>query len=142
MSNIKIWIHAIWETKNRNPLLTIPIRKVLLQHILEYASGKGIQIEAINGHTEHVHCLFSLPSIFSCAEVMQILMDESSFWLNKNFKLPTKLEWTDDYIAVSISESMKDAMKSYILNQKDYHQKKVYAEEYDEIILKYGFQKL
>jgi len=37
---------------------------------------------------------------------------------------------------------MIDKVRYYIKNQEEHHKKKSFQEEYDEFILKYGFEKL
>jgi len=56
----KIWIHLIWSTKNREPILQKEIRQRLFTHIRDNANAKGIYLDFINGHIEHVHTLISL----------------------------------------------------------------------------------
>jgi hypothetical protein len=50
-----------------------------------------------------------------------------------------KLEWQDEYIAVSVSESQIDVVRDYIRNQEEHHRKKSFAEEYEEALKKWGF---
>ena len=57
---VRVWIHLVWSTKNREPYLTESIRQEVLQHIRENARKKDIYIDFVNGHVEHVHCLISL----------------------------------------------------------------------------------
>ncbi len=38
-------------------------------------------------------------------------------------------------------ESIVDRVREYIKKQEEHHQKKTYAQEYDELIEKYGFEK-
>jgi putative transposase len=52
-----------------------------------------------------------------------------------------KFEWQDEYFAVSVSESVLDGFRNYIKNQEQHHSKKTFYQEYDEFIIKYGFQK-
>jgi REP element-mobilizing transposase RayT len=66
---------------------------------------------------------------------------ESSFWLNNKSGLQAeRLEWQDEYFAVSIGESSLDTVRAYIDNQEVHHKKKTFAQEYDEFINKYGFK--
>lgn len=44
MSHIKVWIHFVWSTKNRQPLLTDEIRSKVFRHIRENAKEKDILI--------------------------------------------------------------------------------------------------
>jgi hypothetical protein len=51
-----------------------------------------------------------------------------------------KLQWQDDYFAVSISQSGIESVRAYIDGQEEHHQKKTFGQEYEEFISKYGFQ--
>jgi putative transposase len=66
---------------------------------------KGIYLRAINGYTDHLHCLLSLRNDQTIAKVSQLLKGESSFWINKSNLMPDNFSWQDDYFAVSVSES-------------------------------------
>ena len=84
MSFVKIWLHLVWTTKNKEPYLKKKIRYGIFKHIRNYAETKGIHIDFINGHFDHVHCLLSLNAAQSIAEIMQLIKGQSSFWINKN----------------------------------------------------------
>jgi putative transposase len=142
MSFIKIWIHAVWGTKSREQILTQPARTSLFQHIKENGKEKGIYIDFVNGYYDHVHCLFTMNTDLSIGKTMQLIKGESSFWVNSNKLFKQKLEWADEYFAVSVSESMIDKVRDYIKNQEAHHQKITFAQEYDEFISKYGFPSL
>ena len=60
MSFVKIWVHVVWSTKNREPILTKEIRPLLFNHIKSYGKEKEIYIDFINGYVEHIHCLIAL----------------------------------------------------------------------------------
>ena len=105
MGYIKIWIHLVWTTKNREPLLSKEIRSSLFEHIRENAQSKDIYIDFINGYLEHIHCLISLKSGQNIDRILMLLKGESSHWINKSKLTKTKFEWQDEYFAVSVSES-------------------------------------
>lgn len=139
MPYIKIWIHLVWATKNRQTFLTKEIRKKVFIHIKENAKKKNIHIDYINGYTDHIHCLISLNADQNIATILQLIKGESSFWINKQKLTKDKFGWQDEYFAVSIGQSqIKDVIK-YIKNQEKHHEKKTYTQEYDEFIEKYGF---
>ena len=80
MPFIKVYIHFVWSTKNREPFLITPkIRKTLWQHIKENAKEKGIFIDFINGYCDHCHCLVSLGVDQNIQKIMQLIKGESSF---------------------------------------------------------------
>lgn len=141
MPYIRVWIHFVWSTKNRNPLLKKEVRHKLITHIKQNAKEKNIYLDCINGYTEHLHCLVSLGSDQTLSKVMQLIKGEASNWFNKNEMADEKLEWQDEYFAVSVSESQIEAVRKYIFNQEAHHRNKSFEDESNEFIAKYGFQK-
>ena len=140
MPFVKIWIHAVWSTKKREAVLEESKMQLIFDHINQNALSKGILMEIVNGHMDHVHCLFRLKNDQTISKVLQLIKGESSFWVNQQNLLKKKLRWQDEYFAVSISESGVAAVKNYILNQEDHHTKETFTQEYNEFIEKYNFQ--
>ncbi|MFA9392255.1 MAG: IS200/IS605 family transposase [Prolixibacteraceae bacterium] len=142
MPYLYVYIHFVWSTKNRVPYLkSEEIRKTLWRHIKENAFKKGIFIDTINGYAEHCHCLISLGSNQTIEKIMQLIKGESSYWMNQQNLISEKFEWQDEYFAVSVSKSRIETVRNYILNQEEHHRKKSFEEEYDEFIVKHGFQR-
>ena len=139
MPYVRIWVHFIWSTKNRVRILSDELREKVFSHIKENASKKGVYLDTIDGAIDHVHTLVSLKSDQTIAKVAQLLKGESSHWLNNLNVMSGKLEWQDQYIAVSVSESMIEKVRDYIRNQKEHHRVKTFTEEYEEFLQKYGF---
>ncbi len=141
MPYIRIWIHTVWSTKSRERLITKELKPKLLNHIKENAKDKKIYIKEINCEAEHMHALISLSTDKSIGKVLQLLKGESSHWVNENQLTKTKFGWQDEYFAVSVSESQIEKVIKYIRTQEEHHKRKGYAEECDEFIKKYGFEK-
>ena len=139
MSYIRIWVHLVFATKNRIPLLTKEIRYKVQEHIIENCKKKSIYLQTINGFTEHIHCLISLGKEQSIAKVAQLIKGESSFWINKNQLTAEQFMWQDDYFAVSVSESNLQTVINYIKNQEIHHAKKSFNDEVKEFEKLYGF---
>ncbi len=140
MSYIKILIHSVWATKNRLPLLDKKIRNEVINHIRENAKEKGIFIDHINGVEDHIHCLISMSADQNISNLIHLIKGESSFWINKNKKIPNRFEWQDEYFAVSVGHSQVDTIRAYIRNQEEHHRKQTWEEEYQEFLEKYGFE--
>ena len=139
MGYVKIWVHLVWTTKNREPLLTKEIRKTIFNHIKENSENKDIYLDFINGYLEYVHCLISLGSGQNIDKILMLLKGESSYWINKNKYFRNKFEWQDEYFAVSVSESAVNRIREYIQNQEIHHKKKSFNDEYQEFMHKYKF---
>jgi len=139
MAYIKIWVHFVWTTKKRQPLLTKNVKSKAIAHIKENAIKKDIYIDSIGGGKEHLHILISLGAKQSVSEIAQLIKGEVSFWINSENLIKGKFEWQDKYFAVSISESILPKVRKYIRNQEEHHRVKPFSEEYDEFMRKYGF---
>ena len=140
MPYIRVWIHYVWSTKYRHPTLKDPFREQLFEHIRGNARQKNIYLDRINGYHDHVHCLISLGSDQTIEKIAQLLKGEAAFWFNNKSGFRTdRLEWQDEYFAVSVSESQVDTVRHYIEGQVVHHQKRTFAEEYKELIRKYNF---
>lgn len=131
MSYVRIWVHLVFSTKNREPNLSKEIRDRLIAHIISNARTKDIFLESIGGWSEHLHLLISLGREQNIAKLAMLLKGESAHWLNQQKLLRGKFYWQDDYFAVSVSESRVAALKEYIANQEEHHRAKPFAEEYD-----------
>lgn len=143
MPHISVYIHFVWCTKNRTPYLkTKELRAAMWQHMRDNAKAKGIFIDFVNGYAEHCHCLVSLGIKQSLSEVMQLIKGEAAWWFNKQGFIEEKLEWQDEYFAVSVSASSLNRVREYIKNQEAHHSKKTFQDEYDLLIEKFGFAQL
>jgi putative transposase len=139
MAYVKVLIHAVWGTKNRERVIAQHLRSEILLHIKENAGTKEIFIDTLNSQPDHIHCLFYLNADMSVAKAINLIKGESSFWINKQKLLNAKFEWADEYFAASVSESQKDKVRAYILNQDKHHRKVTFAEEYNKFLESYGY---
>ena len=138
---VKVWVHFVWSTKNREPYLSDEIRHKVFQHIRDNAKAKEIYLDIIGGFVDHVHCLVSLGTNQTIEKTMQLIKGESSFWINKHRLCKSKFEWQDEYFAVSVSESVLENVRKYIANQEEHHRAKSFDDEFEGFMKKAGFQR-
>jgi REP element-mobilizing transposase RayT len=134
----KIWIHTIFGTKNRLPLLHHSIEQTVYEFINDQFREQDCLVNNINGMPDHVHCLFLLNPNKSIAEIMKQIKGSSSHFINRNNLINEKFAWQIGYAAFTVSESGIDRVSQYISNQKSHHQKKSFQQEYEEFIKIYG----
>ena len=130
----KIWIHAIWSTKERLPLIHSDAEAKIHHYITEQFRESGCPVRIINGMPDHIHCLFLLNPQKSIAEVIKQIKGSSSHHINHNNLVLEKFSWQTGYAAYSVSESVVEKVFEYIKNQKVHHHKKTFQEEYDEFL--------
>jgi REP element-mobilizing transposase RayT len=139
-SFIKIWIHAIWATKERLPLLKQNVETSMFNQMRKQFVESGCPVRIINGMPDHVHCLFLLNPQKSIAEIIKQVKGSSSHWVNEQNIILEKFAWQTGYAAYSVSESQLEKVYQYINNQKAHHSKTTFQTEYDEFIKLHGLE--
>jgi REP element-mobilizing transposase RayT len=143
MAQVRIWVHVVWSTKSRDPLLTNKNKRIdIFKHIKSNAKKKDIYLDFISGVADHVHVLISLACDQTIAQVIAWLKGESSRYINERKITATYFDWADDYYAVSVSQSNVETVRNYLKKQEDHHEKKTFAEECEEFMSKYGFVRM
>jgi REP element-mobilizing transposase RayT len=141
VSYVRVWIHAVWGTKNREHLLTREIRPRVLSHIHENAKQKEIYIDRLNGYTDHLHCLFGLNADTTIAKALQLIKGESAHWVNKEQIAGVTFEWANEYYAVSVSESALNDVRAYIDGQEEHHKKETFGGEVEDFLQRHNFSR-
>lgn len=136
----KVWIHAIWTTKERAPLIHPGIEQVVHQFVSKEFRDLGCTVKIVNGMPDHIHCLFLLNPQKSIAEVIKQIKGSSSHCLNQNNIIVEKFAWQTGYAAYSVSESVVDKVFRYIQNQKQHHAAKTLQQEHDEFMKLYKLE--
>lgn len=121
MSFVSLYVHVVFSTKNRKPLLNDSIRSIVFNHMIQNAREKSIKVIALNGYVNHVHCFIALDRNKSLSETVRMIKGESSYWINKLKLTETKFAWQDDYWAESIYRDQIPLVKRYIENQENHH---------------------
>ncbi|MBC7912850.1 MAG: IS200/IS605 family transposase [Pyrinomonadaceae bacterium] len=128
----KIWIHAIWATKERQPWIISSVEKSMYDYMYKQFVECGCPVRIINGMPDHVHCLFLLNPQKSIAEVIKQVKGSTAHWVNKSDLTLDKFSWQTGYAAYSVSESQLEKVYLYLRNQKAHHQKLSFEKEYDD----------
>ena len=134
MPFVRIWVHAIWSTHGREPLLDGSARPRVFEHIFQNGRKKGIEMGRVNGYADHVHALFALPNDIPISKAIQLLKGESSYWINKNSIVRTRFEWQDEYFVKSVGEESLLDTCQYIDNQEEHHRRVPFSEEYNKFV--------
>jgi len=137
-SRTRIWIHSVFGTKNRQPLLNADMRTVLIPHIQEELENQSCGVRIVNGTSDHIHVLFLLPKARTIAEIMKSTKGESSHWINRADLLMIKFAWQVGYGSFSVSESVVARVAKYIHNQEEHHRRMSFAEEYELLLKNHG----
>ncbi len=135
----KVWIHAVWATKNRMPLINLRVEQKVYSFIATQLMELGCLVKIINGMPDHIHCLFLLNVQKSIADIIKQIKGSSSHFINQADLIPEKFAWQTGYASFSVSESSVEKVYEYIKNQKSHHRGKNFIEEYEAFLKLYGF---
>ena|SRR6202140_4914928 len=136
----RCWLHLIWTTLDREPMLTKPAAAKASRFLSRYAAEKGIYMKINYFNADHVHTLIDLPTSKSIEEIMQLFKGSSSHWINENRLLRGKFGWGRGYGAFSVSHSHVDRVAAYIADQDDHHRKRTFGQEFEVFVKKYGLE--
>jgi putative transposase len=135
----KVWIHAIWATKNRMPLINLWIEQKVYSFIATQLREQGCLVKIINGMPDHIHCLFLLNAQKSIVDIIKQIKGSSSHFINQDDLIAQKFAWQTGYASFSVSESSIEKVYEYIKNQKMHHQGRNFTQEYEALLKLYGF---
>lgn len=134
----QIYIHYIFSTKNRQPLIQSHFEKRLWKYIAGIGNHQGYPIISVGGMADHLHLLVSISPKISVSKTIQSIKGSSSKWINDNFYSQKRnFRWQSGYSAFSVSQSGLNATLSYIQNQKKHHKKMDFKVEYQGFLKKY-----
>jgi putative transposase len=139
----RLWCHVIWTTDKQQRVLHPGLRKKLFPYMTEYCAYKDIKLDCLNGHAEHVHCLFPYTFDTDLAKNIYLIQKETENWIKKHKFIEGDEEfvWNRNFIALSVGQSSIEALRTYIKAQEVIHKKKTYRQEFTEIVEKYGFKR-
>lgn len=118
-----LWVHLIWTTKNRVPMLHKNFRIELFKYMKQHAQQKDVIVDTINGVEDHVHCLVRLKSTQSVAQIAKQLKGSSSRWISSKNVSKMPFSWQAGYSALSVSPSEIHRVRKYIIHQEEQHAK-------------------
>ena len=136
----RVWLHLVWATLERRPLITTSAAVKLSGYLTQYAAEKGIYMRINYVNPEHVHALIDLPTNLCIEDAMHLLKGGSSHWINENNLLADKFGWGRGYGVFSVSHSGVREVSNYVANQVEHHRKRSFAEELRRFVARYELQ--
>jgi REP element-mobilizing transposase RayT len=136
----RVWMHLVWATLERRPLINKAAAAGLSTYLTRYAGEKEIYMKINFVNPDHVHALVDLPTSLSIEEMMQFFKGASSHWINQNGLVPGKFGWGRGYGVFSVSHSGVGEVAKYIAKQEEHHRKRSYSDELRLFVERYGLK--
>lgn len=128
-NKVYLFIHVICCIKNKEALLTKPVRTVLFAHIKKHGEENGIKALTVNGVEDHVHLLIQMMPAQNLSQIMKSIRTESAEWINESKFMKAWFEWEDDFAALSVSPSTVKQTRDFIEKQEEHHKTKTLESE-------------
>jgi putative transposase len=120
-SKVRVYVHLVWSTWDRLPLLVEPVRSAVYTCIQAEAGRMGCAVAAIGGIEDHVHVLARLSSNVAVASLVKQLKGTSSHLVTHEIAPGSFFRWQGAYGAFSVSPRHLDVVAAYIRNQPERH---------------------
>lgn len=125
----KVYVHIVFSTKNREPLLAGAWQDELFHVLGGTANQLGCQTIIVGGIEDHVHQLMQLGRTVCLADAVGKIKSCSSAWINQTRGLAAPFHWQAGYAAFSVSQSNVDAVREYVRQQARHHATQSFQDE-------------
>lgn len=133
-SLVRNYVHIVFSTKGRAPLIYAPFEKKLYSYLAGICSEHDCHALKIGGYKNHIHILCRLSKNLSLVELIkQIKMGSSKYMKTLSSEL-SQFYWQKGYAAFSVCERQLTSIENYISNQHEHHEWKSFEDEYIEIL--------
>jgi putative transposase len=131
-NKLALYLHLIWATWDRLPLITPNIERRLHRNIESEAQKQGCTVLALNGTEDHVHLLVSFQATITIADLVKQVKGVSSHFVNETLQPAAQFKWQGSYGAFTVSRWDVDKTIEYIKRQKEHHTSGELVQEFEE----------
>jgi len=136
----QIQIQVVFAVKGRESLISSEWEARLYQYITGIVRNKDQKMLAINGMPDHIHFFIGMKPSCCLSDLVREVKKASNDFIKENKLSKFKFSWQEGYGAFSYSHSQIDNVVKYIMNQKEYHRKVTFKEEYIDFLKKFEIQ--
>jgi len=136
-SLVKNYIHLVFSTKHRDPLIHPPVEAELHNYLGGTCNKLECPVIKVGGYTDHIHILCMLSKKIALMKLLEEVKSHSSKWMKTKGSEYENFYWQDGYGAFSVNPSEVDVVIAYIANQHEHHRGRGFQDEYRAFLRKY-----
>ena len=137
-SLVKNYIHIVFSTKYREPLIHPPLESELHSYMAGICNKLECYPVIVGGYTDHIHILCMLSKKIALIRLVEKVKSHSSKWIKTKDESLENFYWQDGYGAFSVNPEGLYRVKDYISKQHEHHRGKSFKEEYMGLLEEYG----
>ncbi len=134
----KLFVHIIFHIKNQKKPIGKEVRPDLYAYMGRVIKDNDSIPIIINGTHDHVHVLCVMSKTITVAKLTEEIKRHSSRWIKTQGNQYIGFAWQGGYAAFSVSPSLDDRTRDYIMNQENHHKKMTFKEELVLFLKEYG----
>ena len=135
-----VYEHIAFSTKHRAKTLDPGIQPELFAYLAGAIKNQECYALIVGGHLEHVHLLVRKSNTILTGQLVKEIKRTSSRWMKSKRPELRSFHWQSGYGAFSVSYSLLNGVKKYILQQAEHHKKMTWEEEFRRLLKKHGIQ--
>ena len=136
----KLYVHLIFSTKDREPLLLGALRRQTHAYLATLLNNQDSPALKVGGTADHVHILFRLSKNSALANVVEKIKTSSSRWIKTQGRGLGEFHWQNGYGGFSVSPGKLDEVVKYINRQETHHRAVSFQDEYRRFLKQYDVE--
>jgi REP element-mobilizing transposase RayT len=136
----QLYVHLVFSTKHREPLLSLPVRERLHAYLATVLKNQDSPALKVGGTSDHIHALFRLSKNWPLAKIVEEIKTSSSKWLKIQGRGLANFHWQSGYGGFSVGRAELEQLVDYITQQEEHHRVMSFQEEYRKFLKSYGIE--
>src|SRR6266498_4181376 len=129
MSAHQLFIHLVWTTLDRVPMIDAPTRRFLEEFFKKTASRQDVEIVELAMLKTHVHMIVRTPPRIDLPRLVQFFKGGSSYAASRLPGNVLGLRWAPEYSATTVGPRQVERAIRYLANQATHHPGEEIAEQ-------------
>lgn len=129
----QIYVHLVWATWDRLPLITGEMQGPLYAAMIAKCTELHCEPIAVGGIADHVHLLARLSPAVSVAQLVKEVKGSTSHLVTHVLKPGEFFKWQGAYGAFTIRKSEVATVKRYVANQASQHAENLLTDEFESV---------
>lgn len=117
----EVYLHFVWSTYRRMPVLEEAIQPQIYAAILKEVQRSGCSVLAIGGVEDHVHVVVQMSPTISASALAKRMKGVTSYLARRELGRGRSFRWQTGYGVFSFSRSHRDRVIGYVSRQKEHH---------------------
>jgi len=128
MSTHQLYVHLVWTTRDRLPMINAATRSFLDEFFKKTAARQDTEVVGLSILSTHVHMIVRTPPRIDLPRLLQFFKGGSSYAASRLPGNVLGLRWAPEYSATTVGPRQLERAIQYLGNQAAHHPGEAIAE--------------